>query len=802
MWYHKYSALGFLGRWLLLYQSGQEAELMNQADPPDAVIIAIIQLFTSLMNATGHEEARSLLEEASNGLNRNSDIVLVVFEIFEQHVQSLRFSRGADGLLDVAAACVEFMTAAVSILPGRIWPLLARSSFVNLDGAGSLLVAIVSTEATTGTFSFLETSMQLYASLLEDAISRTVSQAHPNRWKESKRTLPMTDLGAPSHLTTRLLLGLTQAFAEIYDSLASRQFKSMTYQASVVRTGLTKTFRSLLDYGYGIDDSENLATKLTSVVSMASPYILDFFRPDSPTDPNLGAILQVLTDGLQEHDALHQEIIFQAKVEEIGQTLWLCHDLVRGARLKRDVTFLERQLCQIFPVLIRLYGMHTRYQLSCVRVMSELVAIGSISESDSSSLLSFLGMGSSKSFLEILSTLDSPFPNTELFVAIWELLTALLSARQQWFAIYLLTGSSPKEEMKNAKSDTTPQTPAIRGKAFLTIALDELSHIQSLEVERAIAMLSFVCRAQENWSWATSSLQSHPDFFTGIVSYVGRLNVKQDTPSHCYQYKIAALIAELSVVYLHYARSNGDYSIIKKMLPAFKWYAATAVENTSYNRSLHANLRKNLTARYPQCDIMNFKKTAFFLPKYGEAYFYDVRIAAKMLSFDSSWMGTARSPGFAHEFTLANLNLSLVDSQLFLLRSFKALCIEHSAFFVRDREVQKLMAQIVRNCLIANAQSCPAERIFESLFEDRIELAIGLLQRLVDVKAKGSEFTTLLAAAWETTRFRNASYETAVSRNDLDYYRSCLTALLLCIQLHVGKHPKPQPSTPGQTSHT
>jgi nuclear pore complex protein Nup188 len=801
MWYHRYSALGLLGRWLQLYQSGQGAELMSQADPLDIVTTAIIQLFTSLMNATNQEEARSLLEEASNGLSRNSDIVLVVFEIFEQHIQSLRFKRVADGVLSVGAACVGFLTAVVSILPGRIWPLLARSSSVNLNGGGSLLVAIVSTEATTGAFNFLETSVQLYASLLEDAISRTISQGHLSKSRELKRTSPMTDSSAPSHVMTRLLCALTQAMAEVYDSLSSWQFKSITYQAHV-RTKITQSFRSLLDYGYGVDDNENLAAKLTSVTSMAAPYILNFFRPESSSDPNLGAVLQVLAEGLQEQDPLHQENVSQAKVGEIDQTLWLCYDLVRGARLKHDVTFLERQLCQVFPVLIRLYGMHTRYRLPCLKVMSELVAIGSISESDSSSLLSFLGMGSSRSLLEMLSTLDMPFPNTDVYVAIWELLTALLSARQQWFAIYLLTGSSPKEKMKNIESETTSQSSAIRGKAFLTTALDELSHIESVELERATAMLSFVVRAQENWSWATSSLQSHPDFFAGIMSYAGKLSVTQDTKSQCYQYKIAALVADLSIVYLHYARSNRDYSIIKKMLPAFKWYTANAVENTTYNRSLHANLRKNFTAKYPQCDVLNFKKTAFSSPKYGETFFYDVEIAAKMLSFDSSWTGTARSPGFAHEFKLANINLSLVDSQLSLLRSFKALCIEHSAFFVRDREVQKLMAQIVRNCLAANSQSCPAEKIFESLFQDRIELAIGLLQRLVDVKARGSEFTTLLASAWETTRFRNGSYDAAVSHNDLNYFRSCLTTLLLCIQLHVEKHDKPQLPTPGQTSHT
>jgi nuclear pore complex protein Nup188 len=802
MWYHKYPGLGLLGKWLELYQRGQEAEFMNQADPPDTIASAIIQLFTSLISGESQEDACSLLEEASNGLDRNSDIVLVIFEIFEQQIQGLRFKRAADGAISTSVVCAEFMSAIISILPGRMWPLLARSSFVNLNGGENLLLATLSTEATPWTFRFVEASVELYTRLLEDAIAGAMSQVHHSKPQENKRLAPTIASNAPTNVMTKVMLAFTQAVAELYDSLSSWQFKSTTYQARV-RTNITRAFRSLLLYGFGIDDNEDLAAKLTSVTSMATPYLLDFFLPDSPNDTNLGTIFQVLANGLQEQDSLNQESLFQAQIEQTNETLWLCYDLIRAARFKHRVTFLERQLCQMFPVLVRLYGLHTRHGLPCLRVMSELVAIGSISESDSSSLLSFLGTGSSRSLLEMLSMFQNSPSDTDLYDATWTLLTALLSVRQQWFAIYILTGTSPKERIMDTKSELTQQSSEIRGKPFLTIALDELSHIESMEGERAAAMLSFVCRAQENWSWATSSLQSHPDFVAGIMSYLGKMNLKQSSPlQQCYQHKIAALAAELCIVYLHYARSNRDYSIIKKMLPAFKWYAANAVKNLSYNSSLQANLRRNFKARYPSCDVLNFKKTGFSPPKYGEAFFYSIQIAAKMLSLDRSWTGTPRNPGFAHEFGLANLNLSLVDSQLLLLQSFKALCIEHSAFFVRDREVQKLMAQILHNCLTANSQPCPSEKMFESLFETRIELAVGLLQRLVNAKARGSEFTTILATAWETTRFRNESYDAAVSNNDVSYYRSCLTALLLCIQLHLDKHHKPLSSTTGQTLHT
>jgi nuclear pore complex protein Nup188 len=805
MWYHEFSGLEFLGKWLELYETGEEAEFMFQMENGELVVSAIIQLLTALVNAANPEDACSILEEASNGLGRNSDIISVIFEIFEQDIQGLRTKRTADGSLSIVGACVEFMSAIANVLPGRIWPLLARSGFLNLDGAGSLLHAAVSIEATNGTFYFLDSSLKLYGKLLDDAITRAIHQGQNHTPREQRRLPPATDPGAPAHVRTRVLFAYTQVMTEMYDSLSSWQSKSTTFQAHV-RIQMLRFFRNSLLYGFGVDDNGNPAAKLTSITSMAAPYVLDFFRPDSPNDTNLGTTLLVLANGLIDQDALHHEDRFQAQVEQTVQALWLCYDLIRAARLKYTVTFLERQLCQAFPVLIRLYGIHARYQLPCLKVMSELIALGSVSESDSASLLSFLGIESSRSLLEMLSTLDKPGSDTELYVTIWGFLTSLLSIRQQWLAIYLLTGSSPKEKLKEVKSDDPQQNTAIRGKAFFTMALDELSHIETLDGERAAAMLAFVCRAQENWSWATSSLQSHPDFFAGIMSHVGKLNVKQgSTLSQCHQYKIASLVAELSMVYLHYARSTQDYTIIKKMIPAFNWYATHAVAPTSYNTSLHTNLRKNFTSRYPQHSLLAYKHTAFTPPNPGPTFFYNTHLATLTLSSSPSWAGTPRHPGLSHDLQLANLNLSLVDAQLTLLQTFKALCIDHASFFTRDREVQKLMAQIIRNGLAANTQPCPAtagERIFDTICADRVELAVALLQGLVEVQARGSEFSTLLVGAWGCTRFRNLSYDAAVSNNDLPYYRACLTAVLLCVQLHSSAGKAAQLSLkPGQTSH-
>src|SRR5256885_6699555 len=147
------------------------------------------------------------------------------------------------------------------------------------------------------------------------------------------------------------------------------------------------------------------------------------------------------------------------------------------------------------------------------------------------------------------------------------------------------------------------------------------------------------------------------------------------------------------------------------MIPLVQWLSNNAVDVSGYNSSLHGNLQKNFAAKYP-CKLSDIKRTALMPTEYGDEYFYDVHLGTKLLGSDPSWQGHGRykDQGFLAELKRANLNISLVDSQLVVLRSFKALSIEHSAFFAQDREVQKLMAQVVGKCLKANTRIYPTEK--------------------------------------------------------------------------------------------
>jgi nuclear pore complex protein Nup188 len=64
------------------------------------------------------------------------------------------------------------------------------------------------------------------------------------------------------------------------------------------------------------------------------------------------------------------------------------------------------------------------------------------------SLLGHLGPKTAKDFLDVLADLDKPLDNEALNVCIWNLLSAVISNRQPWFATYLLTGTTPRNSIK------------------------------------------------------------------------------------------------------------------------------------------------------------------------------------------------------------------------------------------------------------------------------------------------------------------------------------------------------------------
>jgi nuclear pore complex protein Nup188 len=112
-----------------------------------------------------------------------------------------------------------------------------------------------------------------------------------------------------------------------------------------------------------------------------------------------------------------------------------------------------------------------------------------------------------------------------------------------------------------------------------------------------------------------------------------------------------------------------------------------------------------------------------------------------------------------------------------------------------DREVQKSMALVVQRCLVANTHGVPQEAIFARVQQTRVDFAQGLLQRLVEIGARGAEVFGLLVVVWDAMRSRRATYEDALINDDTEYYRSLLNVLFLSLQFHLDLRSRTAPET-------
>jgi nuclear pore complex protein Nup188 len=87
-------------------------------------------------------------------------------------------------------------------------------------------------------------------------------------------------------------------------------------------------------------------------------------------------------------------------------------------------------------------------------------------------------------------------------------------------------------------------------------------------------------------------------------------------------------------------------------------------------------------------------------------------------------------------------------------------------------------------CLESNRHRAGQQEIFQRLNQRRAELALVLIQRLVESSADKIGMKGLLASVWETIKGANTSFERAHASGDIDYYRTLLRLLFLALRIH------------------
>lgn len=820
VWDFPHSTLLYLAQLLSTYSvASNKVECSTQQPASRESVLEIIGLFADLIHSSLRSAeglcSTEMLEALGISSDSSHDTVSIILAIFEEELLRLGQEPNNEVSLELLVNCTHFLEALVVISPHRVWPWLARSRLLEGDGnGGSLATVLIGTEMVLGRYDFLIGCIRLYKALVKDAVGRSVVRKSPSK------ALSRFDTPAPSNpaesgtsdkgLST-ILFTFGRTLASIYESSLSWKYSHPDHRPEI-NIEICQVFTTILKLAYGVDDALNLSAKLIRSIAPIAEYVTQLYLTGSENDLPTNPILSSLVIGAGPEDSTLLTSSAALWKQQTHATLELSDTLVRVAMLlNKPWTHLEQQLFKATPLLARLYARSDEWKSQVVQLLETLVrgAVRVIKiegselkrdqktdqQQEPPSLLGHLGPRTAKDFLSVLSQLDEPLRIVDIQTNVWNLLSAVVTCKQQWFSLYLLTGNTPRETLRT-KADVPANS---RNKALLTRALDSVSdlslpenHAHDFPWPLYTAMLEFISSAQNNWSWAMGDLRQHKNFVKKLLAFLTWMVKQPKQPKlnaeileRSYQNRFASIACEVIAMYLHGARQVGDITALKDVVPSLIYLEENALELPSYNASLHGYLKQNLERQYPGVSLANLKRTTLHPESFGRTFFYDVELAQQLLGFDAKWSGPREGTGFVYEVEKANFNLGLVESQVLLLQGWRLLALELSHMVDKDDRLAKVLTGIIRRCMQANAQSNLPEALFGQLMVLRADLAFALLKKLVEAKVQTPEVRQLLTPVWNAVRASTPDFDTVFSTDSVYYYRSLLRILYLALHFHL-----------------
>ncbi|KAG7146353.1 Nucleoporin like protein [Verticillium longisporum] len=414
-------------------------------------------------------------------------------------------------------------------------------------------------------------------------------------------------------------------------------------------------------------------------------------------------------------------------------------------------------------------------------LLGALVVNASKAHDDPPSLLGYLGPLLSRSFLQLLSGLGKPFLQSSEVCATWHFFSIIVQNRQQWMSNCLLTGKTPRDALSRGDNKTTESATT----SVLSTAFAKLKAINDLEREEALKVLDFVSSAQNHWPWTIFTMQRDSSYFESLRRFVRELQTssttaRTDATKAAVEAKMAAYVAEIFAMQLYHQRQMGGAEELAKSLVAdLDYFLRDGVEVASYNNSLHNNFTKNFASKYPGVSLDSLKRTALEPRELGEWYYYALDRANTMLDFDPGWHGR-RDDGFRNEMGIANANLSLVDAQISLFHAWEFLLLELSSSLPENPNVQKQMLQVAQQCLNANQSTQGPENIFVRIVEDRANLALMLLRRLVGTSPTSQDIKQILGSLFSVIN----AVQDPFGPESIEYHRTILKTVYVTLRLY------------------
>ena len=682
MWHHSYSALTYMGRLLQCASMADSSTSESNPTFSEEIVGEIIGLVTAMLSSAASsipseqsstfsaESAESILRGASDGLDRNQDVISVIFEIFEKELYKRPKTLEDLRSLNILVQCVQFTFALLLFKPDRVWPFLGRSGLLGIGKDEGQLSAVVATqEMLLGRYDFLLGCIRLFEALIEDAITHVVSRNAPP--KAVTRFGDTTSLGAGVSRVAmeKVLESLTRTMIEVFESTMNWKFVEQ-WERMEINSRLCSIFNKLLGYCFNTNDNPDISQKLTGPLAPAAEYIISVFLSKSNADVTVLPLLHTLSEGIATPGTTLPTGGLQYWTSQVREALKVTSTLIRLNRLLLQTpSHLEDQMFKSASILAKVYTAHESYRLPTIELFESLICSAAATTQQPPSLLGHLGQDTASHFLELLSMLDQPINDAALSSAIWRLLSAVVSKRQQWFAVFVLTGNTPRESFKDKTNSAILKCR--RSEPFLNTALDRLCNIEKLEPRKALSMLEFVALAADFWPWVLTPIAQHPHFMKALSEFGAHIgSMTATTRRKAYKAssdynspQVLSFVADVLSLYSNYRRQMNDQKFHKSIVPHLAYLIKNAISPPSYSASLHANLGRNFKSKFLGCNLEDLKRTSLNRTQLGDSYFYDLELANKILAHDPAWVGK-KDEGFAEEVRKANHDLSVVEAQI------------------------------------------------------------------------------------------------------------------------------------------
>lgn len=739
---YKYNGWAFLGRVLQNISKVYD----NSDHEKEEFIVNILSLLTRAIQNCYSNESRLILETMS-AYTDDSDIIEVIFRIFEQGLHS-RNALVLENLL-------KLFSSLMAIISNRIWLYLSKSSLFSQNGKEGLASTIFgSIEMVKGDYSFTVALVDLVHALFQNSLS--LNEDYPER----SRSLILSSL--VSHLIM------------IFESFLHCRF-NYGYQKLELGVLILDLFANILATVHGIDEKTKSDEKVTRVFAPSATKITDSFlvtdsdcsRVSSP----LLSMIDSLASSLSTYEICDVSGFWYDNWIRCGLSFSQLIISVRSSLELKPSTF-ERSLFTKLPSLVNAYALYPSLRKGLLDLISTLTN-GVWDEGEKPSLLSHLGRAKAHVLLHSLaSDLDNAFDDYKLKISVYDFICAVLDGKQEGLSVLLLSGRDVFGEF--SKFENTEPKPV----SLLNILKKNVNDMKYYPNAVSLHLVDAIALAFNSWTTVREN-DGDTEFVNLLVTRIqASLHETPQTVeeyiSVCYELKLVSKIAEILSLFLFTTKDdkckNSIISLISSMDFVHTLKSRFSIEDNQ--PSLHSNLKVSFENEFPGLHLLQFKASLLKRNRFGLATVYNLALMDRLFKDEKQWAS------LREQVIASSMNLQYLNSQVSIAKSFGALLTAFCKKSPQSLDVKFLA--LVSDLLKINSSDKITSDVSSLVYQERVELAFYILYNCPDGKRDTTVILEVIKRASELLTSSSLNFLAALTGDSVSY-RSLLRVIYISL---------------------